>query len=69
MCAQCPVDVEEAEDGEKGLAAVTASLATPDTPPFDLVLCDSVMPVMSGPTAVKLMRERGYAGCILGCTG
>ena len=36
---------------------------------IDLILCDSVMPVMEGPAAVKLMREHGFTGPILGCTG
>ena len=36
---------------------------------IDLILCDSVMPVMAGPAAVKLMREHGFTGPILGCTG
>ena len=33
---------------------------------FDLILCDSVMPNMDGPTAVKLIRELGFTNPILG---
>ena len=34
-----------------------------------MVLCDSVMPVMDGPTAVQIIRGLGYDGPILGVTG
>jgi CheY-like chemotaxis protein len=36
---------------------------------YDMILCDSVMPVMDGPTAVKIIREMGYTQAILGVTG
>jgi CheY-like chemotaxis protein len=38
-------------------------------PLYDVILCDSVMPNMDGPTAVRIIRELGYDGPILGVTG
>jgi CheY-like chemotaxis protein len=34
-----------------------------------MILCDSVMPNMDGPTAVAAIRELGYGGPVLGVTG
>ena len=41
----------------------------PDARLYDMILCDSVMPVMDGPTAVQIIRELGYKNPILGVTG
>jgi CheY-like chemotaxis protein len=41
----------------------------PDVRLYDMILCDSVMPVMDGPTAVQIIRELGYKNPILGVTG
>ena len=72
---------EEAEDGLEAVRMVQASMvqssltsdATRDHPttrrPFDLILCDSVMPNMAGPEAVKQIRAMGYTRPILGVTG
>ncbi len=48
--------VSLAEDGQRGVAAVTAA-----QPPFDVVLMDVQMPVMDGYTATRLLRgELGF---------
>ena len=48
--------VSLAEDGQRGVAAVTAA-----QPPFDVVLMDVQMPVMDGYTATRLLRhEMGF---------
>jgi len=49
---------------DNGEAAVAAALARP----FDLILMDMQMPVMDGLTAVRLLREKGYAGAIVALT-
>ena len=46
-----------------------AALADPSARLYDMILCDSVMPVMDGPTAVQIIRGLGYDGPILGVTG
>ncbi len=45
-------DIEQAEDGEKGLALLEETKV-------DLILLDVTMPVMDGPTMLKALRERG----------
>jgi two-component system cell cycle response regulator len=45
-------EVEEAEDGEKGLEKLEAGS-------FDLVILDVTMPVLDGPGMLAKMRERG----------
>jgi CheY-like chemotaxis protein len=75
---------DEAEDGQQAVDKVRAALAGdelvdvdssgmsvrgPRSKAYDMILCDSVMPVMDGPTAVKRIREMGYTQAILGVTG
>ena len=50
---------------------VPATRFSPPLPvkPFDLILCDNIMPNMCGPEAVALMRKIGYRGPIFGVTG
>lgn len=50
--SEMPFDIEEAEDGEKGLAKV--SECNPD-----LILLDVTMPVMDGPAMLDKLRARG----------
>ncbi|HVV87896.1 MAG TPA: response regulator [Kofleriaceae bacterium] len=45
-------DIEQAEDGEEGLALLRHTKV-------DLILLDVTMPVMDGPTMLKALRERG----------
>ena len=49
----------------------TAAMTPASVPekPFDLILCDNIMPNMCGPEAVALMRKIGYRGPIFGVTG
>jgi two-component system cell cycle response regulator len=47
------IEVDEAEDGEKGLAALDECL-------YDLVVLDVTMPVMDGPTMLQKLREAGH---------
>ena len=75
---------EEAEDGVEAVRMVQASIdrnndshrgdddvenGTMIPRAFDCILCDSVMPNMAGPEAVKLIRAMGYTNPILGVTG
>ena len=55
--------VDEAEDGEKAVAAVKLNAS------YDAILMDSHMPKMNGPEAANIMRLLGYKGVILGITG
>ena len=57
--------VDEAEDGEKAVAAFKTS----SYPSYDAILMDSHMPNMNGPEAASVMRSLGYTGVILGITG
>lgn len=54
------------------LTAPTTTLSLPSPivkQPYDLILCDNIMPNMCGPEAVTLMRKMGYRGPIFGVTG
>lgn len=57
----------EASDGAEGLLKLKASMVERD--PYDVVIMDYVMPVMSGPEATAAARECGYRGVMLGLTG
>jgi CheY-like chemotaxis protein len=56
---------EEAEDGQIAVDKVKEKGLTT----YDAILMDFVMPVMDGPDATKAIRELGYTGPIIGCTG
>jgi two-component system cell cycle response regulator len=49
---ECGIDIDEAEDGEKGLAALEECQ-------YDLVVLDVTMPVLDGPGMLARMREAG----------
>ena len=50
-------------------ATASAVCVSVSVKPFDLILCDNIMPNMCGPEAVALMRKIGYRGPIFGVTG
>lgn len=56
--ADMAFEIDEAEDGEKGLAAVE------QTPP-DLILLDVTMPVLDGPGMLERLRGRGVSTPVL----
>jgi CheY-like chemotaxis protein len=60
--AQWGVDVEEARDGRSAIAAVES--AARDGRPFDLVLMDVQMPVMSGHEAALELRKAWSASAL-----
>ena len=76
---------EEAEDGAMAVSMVSAIINSDSNqidddentesvhvykpPLYDFILCDSVMPVMDGPSAVQKIRAMGYGKPIIGVTG
>lgn len=56
--ADMAFEIDEAEDGEKGLQAVDAS-------PPDLILLDVTMPVLDGPGMLERLRGRGISTPVL----
>ncbi len=60
-------DVECAADGK---SAVTAALRSEEEgAPFDLILMDMEMPIMSGYEAAERLRDKNWAGPIIAITG
>jgi signal transduction histidine kinase/DNA-binding response OmpR family regulator len=60
------MEVTLAENGER--AVEVAELAAEQGQPFDLILMDMQMPVLSGYEAVRTLRAGGYAGPIIALT-
>src|SRR4051812_9406368 len=56
--ADMAFEIDEAEDGEKGLQAV-------DQNPPDLILLDVTMPVLDGPGMLERLRSRGISTPVL----
>lgn len=61
-------DVEEADDGDVAARKVLDRMETARNM-FDAILIDNLMPNMVGPEATKILREKGYAGVVIGVTG
>jgi two-component system cell cycle response regulator len=55
---ECGFEVDEAEDGEKGLAALAECV-------YDLVVLDVTMPVLDGPGMLARMRGAGHKTPVL----
>ena len=58
--------VTAVDNGQKAFEAATAALA--EGSPFDLVLMDMQMPIMDGYTAVRELRNAGYARPVVALT-
>jgi CheY-like chemotaxis protein len=65
-----------AQNGLEAVQMIADSLAIPDILedaheqiPYDVILMDYYMPVMTGPEAVHLIRGQGYRGVVLAVTG
>ena len=63
---QCD-SIDEAENGQAAVDLVRVSIASDC--PYDIVLMDSQMPIMDGPTAAAAMRRLGFTGLIVGVSG
>lgn len=65
-------EVDTAGNGAQALDMVFGSATAAATLPpnaYSLIACDRNMPVLDGVAAARALRERGYAGVILGITG
>ena len=58
--------VTAVDNGQKAFDAATAALA--EGSPFDLILMDMQMPIMDGYTAVRELRNAGYARPVVALT-
>jgi len=67
LMRQSTSEVEEACDGRE--AVVKVQKAQEQQLPYDLILMDFQMPVMTGPEAAYQMRKDGFKGWIIGVTG
>ena len=59
----------EATDGAHALEVFKENMLSENENRFGVILMDYQMPVMDGPTAIKLIRSQGYTGLIIGVTG
>lgn len=60
--------IDEAEDGQVCLE-VYKRYFKENLIPYDVIMMDFIMPKLSGPETVKILREMGYKGLIVGVTG
>ena len=60
-------DCDEAENGLMAVNMIQTSML--ERRPYDAVVIDNSMPVMTGPEATKAIRELGYSGRMYGVTG
>jgi CheY-like chemotaxis protein len=63
---ECSV-IDEACDGAEAVRKVTESMKFGR--PYDIVIMDGNMPKMGGLEATSILREHGFKGDIVGCTG
>jgi hypothetical protein len=56
-----------AEDGVEGVMKYRASIT--EARSFDVILMDYQMPEMDGPAAIRVIRDEGFRGFIIGLTG
>lgn len=68
LLAERGIKSEEAEDGEKSVEIVKASVRG-EGKGFDMILMDFSMPEMNGAEATQHIRRIGYKGPIYGVTG
>jgi len=59
----------EASNGQEGVDAVLGDAESNKIKLIDVILMDNQMPVMNGVTAVKLLREGGFANLIVMISG
>jgi CheY-like chemotaxis protein len=59
----------EATDGAHALEVFKENMLSENENRFDVILVYYQMPVMDGPTTIKLIRSQGYTGLIIGVTG
>ena len=62
------IECDEAINGAQAVEIIKEKISNNEKL-HDIILCDSVMPIMDGPTAVKIIREYGYGNPIIGVTG
>ena len=63
---------DEADNGLRAIEKVEQMVDNRWNDPeagYSVIMMDFVMPFMDGPTATKILREKGYMGCIFGLTG
>lgn len=60
---------DEAKDGAEAIQKVLGDGQVEGRPYFDTILLDSEMPVLSGPDAVKKLRDEGVDSFVVGITG
>jgi CheY-like chemotaxis protein len=60
--------LDTANDGVEGVQKVRERLLSSEAD-YDVVISDSFMPNMNGPTMVAAIRELGFKGIVLGYTG
>ena len=62
-----PIDCDEAGNGRQAVELVRRSLL--QKRPYDVIIMDNSMPVMTGAEATSAIRELGFSGKIYGVTG
>jgi CheY-like chemotaxis protein len=63
------LDIPAEESGDTLSVLRPPSIERPDAPSYDVILLDDKMLQMDGSVAVRLLREHGYTGLVVGVTG